>query len=144
MIKSRWWAIVFLGIFLFLVGFTLKLKWDPVAEADGYRIFVRLEGQQYDYKKPIWDSSIHGTKEKVEYCELSETIDPAMQAFPIPGEIGDHLFLIARAFKHPTEACPEGTESEDSNEVDCFYNTGGCTKIFVFPPKNLTVQILGD
>jgi len=31
----------------------MKLAWNPVTEADGYRIFVRLEGQQYDYTKPI-------------------------------------------------------------------------------------------
>jgi len=139
---KKWLSrIIFLGLIILTMGFSFKVSWDPVIEAYGYRIFVRLEGQVYDYTKPIWDSSLHGTKEKVELASLSETIDPNLQAFPLPGQYGDEVFLVCRAFNPPADDCPDGVESDDSNEVSCFNNGEKCTKVFVFPPQNLTVEI---
>jgi hypothetical protein len=33
---------------------TVTLAWDPAPSADGYRVFERLNGENYDYENPAW------------------------------------------------------------------------------------------
>jgi hypothetical protein len=72
----------------------VTLAWSPNAEPDiaGYRVFSRLEGEDYAYDEPAWEGT-----------ENTCTLD-------ILDENSDYCF-VARAFD------TEGYESADSNEV---------------------------
>jgi len=50
-------------------------------------------------------------------------------------------FFIARVFMLPTETCPDGVESENSNEVSCYNQDQKCVLHFVWPPKNLQLEL---
>jgi hypothetical protein len=71
----------------------IGLEWDPNAASDlaGYRIFHRMEGEEYDYENPVWEG-----------VETDCQIDGLRS--------GTHFF-VARAFDLA------GNESGNSNEV---------------------------
>jgi hypothetical protein len=72
----------------------VTLAWSPNSEPDlaGYRVFSRLEGEDYDYDFPVWEGT-----------ETTCTIDILDENLP--------NYLVVRAFD------TEGYESADSNEV---------------------------
>lgn len=72
----------------------LKFQWDPNPEPDiaGYRVFSRLEGQDYDYHQPDWDGQ-----------------DTECTIYVEDGETPYHF--VVRAYDL------DGFESADSNEV---------------------------
>ena len=72
----------------------VTLEWSPNSEPDlaGYRVFLREEGQSYDYTNPSWE----GTETTCTIYNLDET---------------KTYYFVARAFD------TEGLESGDSNEV---------------------------
>jgi hypothetical protein len=72
----------------------LKFQWDPNPESDiaGYRVFSRLEGQDYDYLQPDWDGQ---DTECTIYVEDVET----------------PYYFVVRAYDL------DDFESADSNEV---------------------------
>lgn len=70
----------------------ITLAWDPNSkDVDGYKIFARLEDNQYDYSNPAWSGTLTS-------CTLSGFPPNATFCF------------VARAFKGDDE-------SGDSNEV---------------------------
>ncbi len=72
----------------------ITLAWDANTEPDlaGYRIFVRAEGESYDYSQPDWE----GTETT---CTITGLAD------------GANYYFVARAFD------TSNNESGDSNEV---------------------------
>ncbi|GEM_PF-6768226 len=70
------------------------LAWDPVSPPpEGYRLFQRLAGTHYDYRRPVYQG-------------------PALEYTPTGLVPGKRYCWVVRAYDH-------GCESEDSNEV-CF------------------------
>ena len=79
-------------------GGQVQLQWDPnpAQAVDGYRIYMRADGQLYDYSKPVWPT------DGKNHFETNCTIDALIS--------GVRYHFVARAYK--------GTaESGDSNEV---------------------------
>jgi hypothetical protein len=71
---------------------SVTLEWDPSSQTvDGYRIFMRVEGQTYDYDTPIWQGQ-----------DTTCTIDGL--------ECGMVYYFVARTYK-------DTLESPDSKEV---------------------------
>ena len=71
---------------------SVTLKWDPVSQTiDGYRIFMRVEGQNYDYNNPVWQG-------KDTTCSIDGL------------EGGNIYYFVARSYK-------DTLESSDSTEV---------------------------
>lgn len=92
---------LFFALICFLAMVTLAgaetfitLEWAANTEPDlaGYRVFVRADGESYNYITPAWE----GLKTTCTIYRLDETKD---------------YFFVARAFD------TEGFESGDSNEV---------------------------
>lgn len=77
-----------------VLGLDLTLAWDANEEPDlaGYRIFVRTEGDSYDYGQPAWEGA-------ETTCTISGLPD------------NTNLYCVARAFD------TANNESGDSNEV---------------------------
>jgi hypothetical protein len=71
---------------------SVTLEWDPVSQTiDGYRIFMRVEGQNYDYNNPAWQG-------KDSTCSIDGL------------ESGNIYYFVARSYK-------DALESSDSNEA---------------------------
>ena len=71
---------------------SVTLEWDPTSQTiDGYRIFMRIEGQNYDYDNPTWQG-------KDTTCSMDGL------------EGGNVYYFVARAYR-------DTLESPDSNEV---------------------------
>jgi hypothetical protein len=71
---------------------SVTLEWDPVSQTiDGYRIFMRVEGQNYDYSSPAWQG-------KDTICSIDGL------------ESGKIYYFVIRSYK-------DTLESSDSNEV---------------------------
>ena len=94
-----WFVLLTLSLLVFSIpnssGSTqVTLEWSPNSEPDlaGYRVFLREEGQSYDYTNPSWE----GTDTTCTIYNLDET---------------KTYYFVARAFD------TEGLESGDSNEV---------------------------
>jgi len=85
-------------MFFFTIGASaatqVTLEWSPNSEPDlaGYRVFLREDGQSYDYTNPSWE----GTEATATIYNIDDT---------------KRYYFIARAFDS------EGFESGDSNEV---------------------------
>ena len=77
----------------------VTLQWDAVNDASvsGYRIYLRVEGESYDYDWPEWQ----GTSTQHVVPDLDEDTV---------------YFFVVRAFDQ------SGNESVDSNEVQFAYN----------------------
>ncbi len=69
----------------------VALAWDRVEGVDGYRIYMRIEGQAYDYSKPAWQ-------------------DTALQCTIADLAPGVSYYFVARAYRG-------SNESGNSNEV---------------------------
>lgn len=86
-------TILFLLVSVPVFGAEVTLQWDandPIP--DGYRIFQRLEDEEYNYTAPAWD----GTDTT---CVI-QNLEP-----------GNTYFFVVRAYQN-------GDESGDSNEVN--------------------------
>lgn len=89
--------IIILTLFVPLPSYALidvSLEWSPNPESDlaGYKLFARIEGEDYDYSEPAWQGT-----------DTSCTI--AVYDDDLP------YFFIIRAFSE------DGRESQNSNEV---------------------------
>ena len=74
------------------VAASVRLEWDPTSQTiDGYRIFMRVEGQNYDYDNPAWQG-------KDTTCSIDGL------------EGGNIYYFVVRSHK-------DALESSDSNEV---------------------------
>ncbi len=63
------------------IAATVSLEWDPSSQShDGYRVFMRSEGQNFDYKNPAWQ----GTATTCSIDNLKE---------------GNTYYFVARVFK---------------------------------------------
>ena len=74
----------------------IRLTWDhnePLPE--GYRVFMRVEGQQYDYSQPFWQGAENVTE-------------------PLGTSYGVLLHFVVRAYQGEYE-------SADSNEVSWMF-----------------------
>jgi hypothetical protein len=82
------WAFFIAFFFLYslatsnLCAAEVTLAWEPNNEPDlsGYRIFVREEGQDYDYQSPAWEGtattcSITGLNDFTVYCFVARAFD---------------------------------------------------------------------
>jgi hypothetical protein len=49
-------VIILLAVSAAIAG-QVTLAWDPVAGAEGYFIFQRVESQAYDFKRPVWSGA---------------------------------------------------------------------------------------
>lgn len=75
----------------------VTLAWDPNSPTpDGYRIFQRDEGGQYDYSKPVWPTD--GQKHTETTCNINNLTE------------GQTYYFVIRAYVGMDE-------SGDSNEV---------------------------
>lgn len=90
---------LFFGFVSTVYALSATLQWDQNSETDlaGYRVFLREEGQSYNYKNPFW-----------------ECIDTTYTIYNL-GENKTYYFVV-RAFSS------NGFESVDSNEV-CLEST---------------------
>ena len=72
----------------------VTLQWDPNSEPDlaGYRLFLREEGQYYNYAHPVWEDARTA-------CSVSQLAQDTM------------YYFVVRAFDN------NGYESGNSNEV---------------------------
>ncbi|MGD9211358.1 MAG: fibronectin type III domain-containing protein [Desulfobacteraceae bacterium] len=71
---------------------SVTLEWDPVSQSiDGYRIYMRIDGQRYDYKNPTWEGTTTA-------CTINDLKN------------GTTYYFVVRAFKGEEE-------SKDSKEV---------------------------
>ena len=88
---------VLISSFLFLtptlsLSAQVTMKWDANKPApQGYRLFQRIQGQTYNYKKPVWTGSA-----------TTATIGKL--------DSGTQYYFVVRAFKG-------GKDSADSNEI---------------------------
>jgi len=85
-----------------VIALDVTLAWDSNTEPgiSGYKVFMRLEGEGYDYTRPEWTGrnttcTIHYLDDEANYC------------------------FVVRAFDN------NGIESGNSNEA-CTYYGGGC------------------
>lgn len=85
-----------------MAALEVTLAWDANISPSmgGYRVFMRQEGERYDYERPAWTGestscTIHNLKDETNYC------------------------FVVRAFNHT------GAESRDSNEA-CTYDGTAC------------------
>jgi len=70
----------------------VTLEWDPnIPTPDGYKIFMRIDGESYDYDNPVWTGT-----------ETSSIIENLAD--------NQSYYFVVRAFDN-------GSESGDSNEV---------------------------
>jgi hypothetical protein len=107
LLLSRFCCILALPLVLLLspqsvLALDVTLAWDRNIEPGigGYKVFMRQEGQDYDYRRHEWvgrrtSCTIHNLDDEANYC------------------------FVVRAFGK------NGAESGDSNEA-CTYYTGGC------------------
>jgi hypothetical protein len=65
----------------------IKLAWDASNSADGYRLFYREQGEQYDYMRPAWEGS--ATQCRVYNLEDDTTYYFVVRAYNDFGESGD-------------------------------------------------------
>lgn len=88
-------ALIIIAILLFVTpcyAASVKFQWTPITqEVDGYRLFQRVEGADYDYSKPAWSGNFVT-------CTIRDL------------EIGTRYYFVVRAYKGLSE-------SGDSNEV---------------------------
>lgn len=93
----------------------VTLAWDANDPApDGYRLFVRLEGQAYDYSAPAWQgTATTGT--------ITDLVEGTTYAFVVRAYVGS-------------------VESADSNEV--VYTPEAATQQIVIPRRVNGIRIL--
>ena len=101
-IKRSFFTFLVIVLFLFPISMVfaaqVTLAWDPNSTApDGYRVFARVEGQNYDYTSPAWPQP--GDDATQTTCTLDSLGD------------GTSYYFVVRAFVG-------GTESGNSNEVN--------------------------
>ena len=119
----------------------VKLAWDLITgDYTGYRVFVRLEDQSYNYTNPIWDSQLNNPANPktntVTLYNSDSAVTLGTQQYVLPGKIDDKVYFIVRAFLK-NDVC--NIESDDSNEVSCYVHIEKCTKFLMVPPVGLRV-----
>lgn len=130
-------GVIFLMLFLFVpnvIG-AFTVTWDEnVPAPDGYAVYARFEGEQYDYDNPIWEGELPPTS-VLEVLPSMPDILPATvnsiswnktdkniiinwsQSEPLSNT--KTVYLVCRAFLNdldPTDDVPR-PESPDSEEV---------------------------
>jgi len=97
----------------------VTLEWSPNSEPDlaGYRVFLREDGQSYDYTNPSWE----GTGAMCTIYDLDDT---------------KTYYFVARAFDS------EGFESGDSNEV-CLAQTSGSGGEKIIEAEDMPIKTTG-
>lgn len=99
------WAI-FIGLIIFAtpcmsLAAQVSLTWIPNdTSASAYRVYQRQEGESYNYDTPVW--SYEGNSSDINTCVIDGLADE-------------------RTYYFVVRACGNGTESNDSNEVE--FNT---------------------
>lgn len=123
------WSIIFIWFFLMAFLFftasarseNITLQWDHSGDpvADGFHIFSRIAGGQYDYNSPM---------ETIEYPDGNIPADVRAVTIELEGEPDNILKyeFVARAFV-------TDLNSEDSNQVDY-------TVVRIPPPKALNLS----
>lgn len=91
---------------------TITLKWNANSESDlaGYEIFMRKEGESYDYSSPIWKKNL---------SELADPNNPTAVITDLDENI-TYMF-VAKAFD------TDNNESADSNEVTRILPVNNCS-----------------
>ena len=95
------WTLIIISILLtqtIAQAAQVTIAWDPNDPApDGYRVYARAEGQNYDYTSPVWPQS--GDDPTQTTCTIDDLVE------------GTSYYFVVRAYV--------GTaESDDSNEVN--------------------------
>ena len=110
--------ITILAMFFLMAGTamagSLCLEWDANTDPDlaGYKIFVRAEGNTYDYANPSWQ----GTDTT---CSITLAD-------------GETFYVVGRAYD------TEGLESEDSSELSWFHDFPWINT----PPSTIDLRII--
>jgi hypothetical protein len=108
----------------------VTLQWNPSNGADGYRLFCREEGQNYNYGSPDWEGAettgiIYGLNE-------FKTYHFVVRAYNQYGESGDSLPATYAPISNPSislipgslsNSCREGTNA--SGQTFSLWNSGG-------------------
>jgi len=93
--KRPWFLFFALIVFLYILSspslalavVDVTLEWDPSAGADGYRLFYREDGQNYNYNSPDWEGP--GTTCTITGLEETKTYHFVARAYNGEGESGD-------------------------------------------------------
>ena len=103
----------------------VTLAWDASAAADGYRIFYRAEGQNYNYTSPAWEGT--GTTCTISGLDESTTYHFVARAYNVQGESGNsneaHLYP-AGANQPPTASFTANPTSGDAPLTVIFNDSG--------------------
>ncbi|MEJ2157365.1 MAG: fibronectin type III domain-containing protein [Desulfobacteraceae bacterium] len=101
---SLWVLVITLFLFPITSAFAAQvtLAWDPNNPVpDGYRVYARVEGQNYDFTSPVWPGQ--GDDATQTSCILDNLAD------------GTTYYFVVRAYEGTTE-------SGNSNEVQHITN----------------------
>jgi hypothetical protein len=102
----------------------VTLAWDPpeAGTVDGYMVFSRLEGESYDYSKPVWEGSENT-------CTLSHVQDATTyfiaRAYNSSGESGDsnEAMYEPATSSPPTTSTPTTSSGGGGGGAGCFIAT---------------------
>ncbi len=79
----------------------VTLAWDPnVPTPDGYRVFQRVEGQNYDYSSPVWPGP--GDDPVQTSCTLDNLADGESYYFVVRAYVGSDLSGDSNEILHTT------------------------------------------
>jgi len=116
-------AILPLAFFVLLIptsatAFDITLAWDPNTEPDlaGYRIFVRAEGDNYDYGQPDWEGTdttctLYGLLDDTSYYFVARAFDTSEN---VSGDSNEVFFEFIENTPPTADAGPDQTVDEDS------------------------------
>ena len=92
------------------------MEWDPNSESDlaGYRIFVRAEGESYNYAQPDWEGTattctIYGLDDDTNYYFVARAFDTANNE---SGNSNEVSYEAATNVPPTADAGPDRTVSE--------------------------------
>jgi len=91
----------------------VTLAWDASSRADAYRLFVREEGQSYNYSLPDWEGTV--TTGTVTGLTQGTTYYFVVRAYNVYGESGDsnEESTTIGSLNHPPVLNPIGSKSAD-------------------------------
>lgn len=104
--RPIFWAVV-ITLFLFIQSLAhaaqVTIAWDPNDPVpDGYRVFQRIEGQNFDYSSPVWPRS--GDDPTQTTCTLDNLADGTSYYFVVRAYVGSDESGDSNEINHITDA----------------------------------------